>query len=1047
MKQAKAKPATTAPSAALAAKPEFNLRLVSLLDSRQVEGIEQIRAILAQRGFSCDHFEHKLIIKTETKRPINPKNPKGPTEKVTIEERININSSLKALRQMAWRAGKDPDNVLHVQIRRTKGESMSLPIIFERLLKQGLPIFVTGSTKWTQAQLSAQPDLNFEKIPPEISALPELQEELVRRTHRKKSMQTTARELLDMPGIKVHIAQKINDLALGRQVDLSEAEAVNINLLADLHNRYMMLLQGFQKDVEEKKVPPGVLCKLFAELVHSLRPSQVQSRLQDFILSEEMKELKSNEEIFAQVYATVQVIESGKMQGLDPNVINKTVLFNRIKSLVVLSRSQNDPKLWKQALFFHLPEEETTDLKENVHALVELTERVKKHLLHQELTSSKSLQDQFMIFNLIHYLQKHDIVFTGKIPDLERNIIASYAAPFLGIKLAQKPTPERTLALFSEKEPKVGLRFHSLQTVTAAYGSLMNSHLKQRFQDFLEPGRENLYTRFEKDFFPIMHYKLVKQPGWNLSWSKLGKWVEAQKQLSRLNERGLIKGDAEVDYNPLITEEILLGSGKSLYPRDFTFETFLKEFEAQKAKAQAFFASLIKDAAANPEQSNPSLIFTKLMEEGEYNFLSNRFRKACKASFLYEELSEVVVNSCSEVIKDIERSAINNKLVLHIPEKLAFLLYIGNEFVLSATKSRIKVHILSIPSENTDGFPAISRSFCANLTRYLKAANSPERKALIKCMQQLKEFHASCHEYYRSLSFVLIDQVVHHSHESDKRRTGKKPEHIKFFRPDKTKLLLGSLKNANLAKIYNFHGVNLTSGKPFEPDNYSLGQLLQGKVFFHSTHKAFQETVVIIQKIEAMLDRFADSLKQKEEFKRYSQMISQIKRMLGTPIEEITDNHLRMLQTFAIKLKSLADNSILPDGIIAQLHQEWKRKEPALDRKIHFYQQFITEGPSGSSSKDNMLLELKAAKEIIDTLHHKKVIIYFPGTGKLAQPEQLEQALSFAQKINPMIEFYLETTGLTEEQLESLSRFFDPRNFFNSSSLEPTPNPAIKGGG
>ena len=82
------------------------LCFVSLLERRQVEGIELIRTLTESHGFEADHFHYHLSTKSEVSRPINPKNPQGPTKKVTIEEKVNVNGNLKGLRQFSWRAGK-----------------------------------------------------------------------------------------------------------------------------------------------------------------------------------------------------------------------------------------------------------------------------------------------------------------------------------------------------------------------------------------------------------------------------------------------------------------------------------------------------------------------------------------------------------------------------------------------------------------------------------------------------------------------------------------------------------------------------------------------------------------------------------------------------------------------------------------------------------------------------------------------------------------------------------------------------------------------------
>ena len=190
-------------------QPDLTVRFIGLQDKRQVEDMEIIEQLLNKMRFDIDYFEYKIVKKTETRRPINPKFPDGPKQKVLVEERINVNGDLKTVRQLEWRVLKDPENVLLVQLNRAKGEAFCLTLTFERLFENDRQVLVAGLTNQVRLQLITVPDLKFQKIPDPVEENVAFKEQLLNRASRTRGMQATARELLDFPSLPNEFSKKV----------------------------------------------------------------------------------------------------------------------------------------------------------------------------------------------------------------------------------------------------------------------------------------------------------------------------------------------------------------------------------------------------------------------------------------------------------------------------------------------------------------------------------------------------------------------------------------------------------------------------------------------------------------------------------------------------------------------------------------------------------------------------------------------------------------------------------------------------------------------
>ncbi len=781
---------------------EQSLCLISLQDRRQVEGVDLLRDLLEAKGFFCDHFEYKLVHKVETKRPINPKNPNGPTQKVTIEEKTNINGTLRGMRQLAWRVAKDSENLLHVQLYRSKGETCTLPLLFAEVYKNQGSVLVTGSNKKLEAQLTAKVDLEFQAIPPEIAAQPDLVEELIARSQRTKGFQATARELVDFTNIKIHIAEKLKELSQARKVDLTPAEAVNIILLADLTSRYNELTSNFQTEVTSQKFPPQALAKMFEDLTQGMSPSYLQKRLFDFM--PEGPPCKNNQQIFANIYKSLQMMEQNQLAGRDPKIFNKTTLFGRIRSLVMVARSQFDPPLWKKSIFFHAPNDENTSAEERTQAIDQLVKQIVERQ-HQSYDGSKQTHEEtYLLHNIDLLLSSYPLWIGDNIPPLLGKLIRSMLAEQYQMKLLPQKLQGKGMSLFDDAGRPPTQLYFNLHLVSATEGVLLASLLEKEFQKMFRDSKESLMKRFGRDFFDIFYEKLVLNPGLPITRKKFAQWLEAKNIIPRLNERGFNPDADETDFHPLLSAQHLIEPGLSLISNPkWGPKEFGEEFEKLTQKFTHFMAKLAKQGK---ESSNPNGICKFLLgqiQEGYFNFLSPSFQKKFRPTPFYEELHEVVVNSAQEVLEAIFARAVNQKAILHAPESFTPLLAMGNEFDLSQETKRVRVHFLVVP-QKLEELETTDLKLCKNIEAHLKKPNSAERKELALARDLLNEFAQITRKLQPYLGWILADQAFKAYQILDAKMVKFATERVKYYIPDEFKLLIGDLKRIDFNKFCNF---------------------------------------------------------------------------------------------------------------------------------------------------------------------------------------------------------------------------------------------------
>ncbi|MCP4750295.1 MAG: hypothetical protein GY866_05350 [Proteobacteria bacterium] len=1011
--------------------PDLGICFVSLFDKRQIDGIDVITDLLQKQKFSIDHFEYKVIKKSEIRRPINPKLKDGPKERVIVEDKINVNANLRTVRQLEWRVLKDPENVLLVQISRAKGESFCLPLIFPNILRKEHQILVTGLTNQTKLQLISKPDLSFSSIPKPIEGDPDFKEHLIQRAGRAKGMQATARELLDFPGLPNEVTHKITQIATGKKEALSDAEAINIILLSDLYTRYLPVLQTFQEEVLEKKGSVAQLSRQFADLTDKIGTRVLVTKLAGF-LGEEGVKSKNNLQVFSHLYRKLQQMKDGKL-FVKGQLLDVKSLFAMLRSMICVTRSQFDPGLWSQCLFFPNPGDSQEQERQNIATINLLGIKAQKQILIKHAASSRSLLEIFIINNVHNYVFGKKIrVASQNLSEQEANIVKSAIAPQLHLKPVKEESQSEGLELFGDANHGSEKLINPVSCVASSYGFLMGALLNENLQKLLRQDTKSLIKRFGKDFFDIFYEQAVVEAGLPISRNQLAHWIGAKQITTRIEELGYFTSDLEKAFDPALAPEVLVGNGQSVFPITYTSEEFAKDYVEKRDAFLGFLGKLKKLRSARQEEFNPAGIFVDFMEQGKYGFLSPLFRRHTKGTFLFNELNDIVVAACKDIASELTRKSINNKAILKIPLEYESILYLGNTFDVPVGKGTIRVRLQTIPVRSVDEHSGVSHSFAKSFSAQLQQAETQERQGLIQAIRIMGEIRKFSTDYYKYLNMTVLDRQIHKSlREQQKNLRG--PDKIKYGFEDSQKMIVGNIRKINLAKLVRFDR-NPKKSQDEAVDNQTFGQMLEAILYCKSVEHDLEVRTETIGNIRKLLGKFSKSLKEGQEWKSYSKMIAKFDRLVSLPVEVIDEKTIRSLSEISVKMNKLVSRREYKDNAVAILHAEWKRKNPSRKKDVYFYLPFLD---TEFGSKSNLLQEIRKAGELFRKLKQKKCLMFFPEAVKKIHLKQMAEIVSFIRQEAFDLDVYVETGTLDEEKTGLLSKTFNPDLFFRLDKLNP----------
>lgn len=1004
---------------------------VSLIDKRQIEGIDVITDILNKKNFAVDHFEYKVTKKTETRRPINPKFKNGPSERVVLEERINVNANLRTIRQLEWRVVKDPENVLLINLTRTKGEAFCLPLVFPNIFAQEHQILVTGLTDPVRLQLITKPDLEFKSIPKTVEENHEFEEQLLLRASRSKGMQATARELLDFPGLPETMVKKIAQIATGKKETLTSAQSINLIILSDLVTRYLPVLQTFQNDVLAKAGTVTQLSKQFAELTEGIPTQKLITELGEY-LGEDGVLSENNNQVFSHLYQRLQQMKDGKL-FVKGALLDVKTLFGILRSMICLNRSQKDPEVWEKCLFFLKPFDAPAHIRKNMAAVYMMALASQKKILLNHAASSRSLLDIFAVFNVQEFILDRKVFISGEnLSKQEYGIIRSSVLSRLGMKRVKARNRKHKPDLFGDTSHGPSKLHNSLHCVASSYGYLLDSVLKKHLERFLKEDNQTLLNRFGKNLFDIFYEQAVFDKGIPISRNSFGKWLEAKTSISRIKELGFFNNDIETAFDPSLTPQVLAGNGQSLFELDYTVESFAKDYLQTRIQYFGFLDKLSKVSQSQKDPLNPAKIFVEYLEQGDFCLQPQPFRAFVKQTFLYEEFSRIVTEACHGFQDKLNKIAVKNKIILKLPLKYESILFLGNTFDVELNTEPRKIRLQVIPLKSTIEKMGVIHEFAVKFDELMQQAETPQRKGLIQAIRILGEYQKIAREFFKYLTLATLDRQMNLELKSLLETSGE-PNQLKYGLSDAKKLVIGSIRNINLSGILQYDQEKKRNMK--DPvDNQSFAQILESILYWKSVKKDLANRSETALNVIKMLGRFSKTLKEGPEWKSYYKMALRFHQLISQPIGNYSDNVIQALTDLSGKMSTMVSKREYKDNAIAILFSEWKRKYPKMIKNVYFYAPFVGDD-SGTGS--NVLQKLKNSAHLARMLRLKTSVIFLLEATKQVQLRQMREITQFLKQEGYKLDFYVETSTLDDDKINELSKKMLPKLFFQVGNLKP----------
>ena len=1013
--------------------PELKIRFVSLLDRRQIEGMDIVEKLLKEKGFAVEHFEYKVTVQSEVRRPINPMVKNGPTEKVKIQKRINIDTQLKALKQLVWRVQKESENVLLLRIKRIKGEPVCFPLIFDALFGKGKQVLVAGSTKQVWTQLLAKPDLTFKEIPLIVRNHTSCLTTLLSRSKRAKAMQSAMRDLQSFHTLPKTVFEKIKAIAIGKKTELSDAEAVNLLLLSDLYNRYAQLFENFRSDVMSGTVAVDVLSKQFAALTKNIGTEYLKTKLEPYLAEEDAGNCRRNDHLFILLYRNLKRLDepTKKKEG---TVLDRTLLFGLLKSIVFIARSQFDPQYWGRCLFFFDTNDKETKEEDNRKAVDALTDRSRVHLEKKHASSRESLFEQYVIHNVHkHVLDREIWISERHLPELERSAIEDIVMPNLHFRLAEGKEAQESNGLFVRDDPPAGALVYPVHFVAKAYGRIVNRRLYFNTKKLLEQGTADLKRRYGTLFFDIFYDRAVFEPGFSVSRKHYFAFLQSHFSFKKPQEIGYAEPKTETAFERMSTSNIVRGGEESMFAASFTNEDFRREYEKSRKRFAGFFKNLTKLGETDGEECNPVPIFLDGVKEGNRNFRSSHFRKQVRETFLYEELEKIVTQCCAGILPELRAAAVNDKIAVPIPARFDSVLFIGNTFLVADEYRNLQVRLLANPDAEGEDSAEWPRIFFQKFESCLTSEATAGRKGLLQAIRILQEYSRVSSNFLRYLSLLVLDRHIQNILIAQKEREKFSPAHIKYYLPDSQKLFVGNVRDTNLDPVRQNEG----GGREAESrgsDTMALGKFLQAMAYYDAAVRDLAARRKICSNVLHLLDNFTDSLKKSKRWKSYANMTQKFHAIFSNPVENFDERLLNLMSALGHTMKKIVDKEEYKNGIVGLLHAEWKRRNPTREKEIYYFLPFLSVNAGFS---ENSVLKVRTARDFMRKLKRKRCLVLLAEGSKGYHIKQIIQIGAFVKEKLRGVTVFVETGSLSGETIDTLCREFPPKNLFVLNRLSP----------
>jgi hypothetical protein len=337
-------------------EPQRVINLVSNAPASKITGLEGFLRVFNGPQVRGEVNPFRYVIQRKARRGMGGKFGKGLTHEVTESIEVNPNEDLFGLRRWLGGIRQDPSCVMLLNIGRIGQDALAAPLVFSDMIRSGRPILVTGADYTAQDQLQCPIDFTFSTIPPQVASNPSLKLNLASRVHRRKGFASSVRSVLEIDGVPKAISDKVGAINSGADAStLSEAEVINLCLLADLVARYLPAITQFKEALRNNTLQMPQLVSMFELLTNDMTLGETVEAFQGFFPEEmaaDPSKVRSRGQAFGEVYRFLNARDSAAKGGKAGKMDE---FFRALASLVIRHRAKVDPPLWRSCGFLWEP--------------------------------------------------------------------------------------------------------------------------------------------------------------------------------------------------------------------------------------------------------------------------------------------------------------------------------------------------------------------------------------------------------------------------------------------------------------------------------------------------------------------------------------------------------------------------------------------------------------------------------------------------------------------------------------------------------------------
>lgn len=317
-----------------------NPELMDLADTLAVKDIEA-------------RFIKQVVREEEQINVANKKTAKGITVKERAVKTLQPQTSLKGCLNWMRVVTARFDRGLHLHLEKVRGTN-GTALILSQIFARGQQAFVSGMDNGNYERMVAQPDITLKKIPPEIAKSPEIKNDYRQRGARATSFYAVLGDMAELTFLPKDFLDRVKEILPKRDPnrlrDFSEAEIVNVGLIADLLDRYKSLLANITMLVQSGEHGTD-LAAFFNMLTQGIDFAELKKALIPFTIESKRARIDNKRVLINELRIYLSRSDPGQLDDFRA----------KLTPIVIKARLAQDTALYRKVVPLKLADAEETD--------------------------------------------------------------------------------------------------------------------------------------------------------------------------------------------------------------------------------------------------------------------------------------------------------------------------------------------------------------------------------------------------------------------------------------------------------------------------------------------------------------------------------------------------------------------------------------------------------------------------------------------------------------------------------------------------------------